>query len=192
MESMDLVNPSVLHTERLLLRELTMADAPALFGIRQDTRVMRYIPRDKPHELAEVEALIEIMTADRAQHIGITWGITVRGSERIIGTIGFYRLRKEHRRGEVGYLLHRDEWGKGYASEALVAVVQHGFRAMGFHRIEAYTDPLNGASNRLLARQGFVCEAHLHEDVFWEGRYMDSLVWSRIALDTLPSVRVVP
>lgn len=178
---LDFSRPSDLLTTRLLLRELVTADAPALFALRSDERVMRMIARPRAAALHEAEQLITVIAADRAANTGITWGITLREDDTLIGTIGFYRVKPEHHCAEVGYLLHPDHWRKGLMSEALDAVVLHGFSTMGFHRIEAITDPGNTASNALLARHGFQQEAHLREDLRWAGRYLDSLVWGRLA-----------
>lgn len=182
MLELDLSCFPTLRTERLLLRELVRTDAPALFTMRQDPRVMEHIPRGRPEAVAEVEALIEEIARNRAENSGLTWGIALRTEpDALLGTIGFYRLQKENHRGEVGYLLHPDHWGRGYAGEALDAAVEHGFQVLRFHSIEAVTDPANHASNRLLQRHGFVQEAHFRENYHWNGRFLDSLVWSRLA-----------
>lgn len=181
MLTLDLSEFPVLRTERLVLRELVVTDAPALFDMRCDERVMRHIPRGRPSAVGEMEQLIARITEERAANNGLTWGIALPEQGALIGTIGFYRLQKEHHRGEVGYLLHPDHWGWGYAGEALDAAVQHGFHVLGFHSIEAVTDPANHASNRLLRTHGFEQEAHLKENCHWNGRFLDSLVWSRLA-----------
>jgi ribosomal-protein-alanine N-acetyltransferase len=170
----------ILRTERLLLRRIVTDDAPALFVMRSDERVMRHIPRPMTTSIAEAAEIIASLEEVRAKNEGITWGIALADRCELIGTIGFYRWKKEHFRAEVGYLLHPDHWGKGLAGEALDAVVEHGFKVLGLHSIEAVTDPGNTASNALLARHGFVQEAHFREDHFWNGRFLDSLVWSRL------------
>lgn len=181
MLTIDLSSFPVLRTERLVLRELVAQDAPALFRMRSDERVMRHIPRQLAGTVIEAEELIATIAQGRSENNGITWGIVLKNTDDLIGTIGYYRLQKEHFRGEVGYMLHPDHWGRGYAGEALDAVVAHGFHVLGFHSIEAVTDPGNQASNRLLERQGFVQEAHFRENCFWNGKFLDSLVWSRLA-----------
>ncbi len=170
-----------LDTPRLRLRAFHMDDAPALFTMRNDERVMRHLARPRATTQADAEKLIDSIQKDLMEENGISWAIQLRGDRTLIGTIGFYRLKKEHHGGEVGYILHPDHWGKGLMGEALDAVVEHGFRVIGFHRIEADTDPLNEASNRLLERHGFTCEAHLRENVLWKGRWLDTYLWSRLA-----------
>ena len=65
--------------------------------------------------------------------------------------------------------------------EALEAVVACGFERLGFHSIEAITDPRNEASNALLLRCGFTREGLFKEDFFWNGEFLDSAVYSRLA-----------
>jgi ribosomal-protein-alanine N-acetyltransferase len=121
------------------------------------------------------------MEQDLRSNDGITWAMTFQGKDELIGTIGYYRLKKEHHRGEIGYMLAPEHWRNGIMQEALEVVVRCGFERIGFHSIEAITDPRNTASNRLLERGGFVREGLFKEDFFWDGQFLDSAVWSRLA-----------
>ena len=180
MLTIDLSVFPILRTERLVLRELVKEDALALHQMRSDERVMRHIPRDLEQAVEESERVIATIAQNRAENTGITWGIALKENGMLIGTVGYYRLQLEHHRGEIGYLLHPDHWGQGYAGEAVDAAVDHGFRVLGFHSIEAVTDPENQASNKLLKTQGFTLEAHFRENYFRNGKFLDSLVWSRL------------
>lgn len=179
----DFSTAPVLSTERLILREVRRSDADALFRLRADERVMEHIPRPRAVSMDDVQALIDTVLQVQASGDGISWAITLRGADRLIGTIGFYRLKKEHHRGEVGYALHSDHWRKGYMKEALRAVVDCGFHRYGFHSIEAVTDPRNAASNALLERCGFVREGLFREDHYWNGEFQDSAVYALLASD---------
>lgn len=180
MLTIDLSHFPLLRTERLVLREVHPDDAPMLFAMRTDDRVMRYVPVERPSTVADSERFISTMAKDRAENNGLTWAITRQGDDTMVGTIGFYRMNKPHFRAEVGYMLHADHWGMGYAGEALDAVVDHGFSVLGFHGIEAITDPGNVASNGLLKSRHFVQEAHFKENWYWNGEFLDSLVWTRL------------
>lgn len=181
MLELDLSTFLVLRTQRLVLRELRADDAPALFDMRNDERVMRHIGRPRATALADAEKLITTIASDRANNLGITWGITFAPDDTLIGTIGYYRLKLEHHRGEIGYMLGADHWGKGIMGEALDAAVDCGFDRFRFHSIEAITDPRNERSNRLLERHGFVREGLFKENFFWNGEFQDSAVYSRLA-----------
>lgn len=181
MLTLDLSIFPVLNTSRLVLRELSMADAPALLAMRSDDRVMRHIGRPRASRTEDITVLLERVAKDRSMNEGITWGLTLKGEEGLIGTIGYYRLKLEHHRGEIGYMLGHDHWGKGLMGEALDAAVDCGFERFRFHSIEAVTDPRNTASNKLLERHGFVREGLFKENYYWNGEFQDSAVWSKLA-----------
>ena len=178
---LDLSDFPVLTTDRLVMRELSLNDAPALFAIRSDDRVMRHIGRPLAIGLEDATKLIERIANDRSTNEGITWGLTLHGDDTLIGTIGYYRLKLEHHRGEIGYMLGADHWGKGLMGEALDAAVHCGFERFKFHSIEAVTDPRNAPSNKLLERHGFVREGLFRENFYWNGEFQDSAVWSKLA-----------
>ncbi len=181
MLEMDLAEFPLLTTGRLVLRELSLADAPALFAMRSDERIMRHIGRPIATGLEDAIALIERIVKERSTNEGITWGMTLRDDDTVIGTIGYYRLKLEHHRGEIGYMLAADHWGKGLMGEALDAAVACGFERFRFHSIEAVTDPRNAPSNKLLERHGFVREGLFKENYYWNGEFQDSAVWSKLA-----------
>src|SRR5690606_38652938 len=83
---------------------------------------------------------------------------------------------RAHRRAEVGFMLAPAHWGKGYAAEAVRAVLRFAFEAMDLHRVEADVDPDNGASLRLLERLGFRREGYLRERWWPYGAPADSVV----------------
>ncbi|PKB18189.1 GNAT family N-acetyltransferase [Flavobacterium sp. 5] len=171
----------ILKTERLLLRQLTANDADTLLVLRSNEQVMKYIPR--PYLKTKEEALELIaMFDDKIENgIGINWGITfLNDPEKILGIIGHYRMKPEHYRAEVGYMLFPEYNGKGIVSEALRKVVEYGFNEMKLHSIEAILDPENIASEKVLLKNGFVKEAHLIENEFYEGRFLDSMIYSKL------------
>jgi ribosomal-protein-alanine N-acetyltransferase len=73
--------------------------------------------------------------------------------------------------------------GKGIVSEAVQEVVNYGFDVMKLHSIEAIIDPLNDASAKVLEKNGFVKEAHLRENEFYEGRFLDTVIYSLLNKD---------
>ncbi|MBL7938681.1 MAG: GNAT family N-acetyltransferase [Flavobacteriales bacterium] len=180
---LDLTPFPELRTERLILRAIAPDDGAALFRIRADKRVMHHIGRPLATTEQDALDLIDRALKDQAGNNAISWAITMKDDPTLIGTIGYYRLKKEHYRGEVGYALHSDHWRKGIMKEALLAVVACGFERLGFHSIEADTDPRNTASNALLRSCGFVREGLFKENFFWNGEFLDSAVYSLLKAD---------
>ena len=168
-----------LNTERLLLKQITNEDAPALFEMRSNKEVMKYIDRPLAQSLDDALALIKLITGMLHNNEAITWGIFLKEQPTTLkGNIGFWRIQKEHYRAEIGYLLHPSLQGKGIMHEAMKKVLDYGFHTMHLHSVEANVNPFNNASIRLLERNGFVREAYFKENYFYNGQFLDSAIYS--------------
>jgi [ribosomal protein S5]-alanine N-acetyltransferase len=173
----------ILNTPRLALRPLTEGDVPALFAIFKDPEAMRYWANPAMIEMAEAESLLREIQRHAEAETLFQWGIVRREEDLVIGTCTLFRINREHRRGELGYILRRDLWGYGFATEALTALVDHSFATLGLHRVEADIDPRNAGSIRLVERLGFKKEGHLRERYFVAGDIQDSVIYGLLAPD---------
>jgi ribosomal-protein-alanine N-acetyltransferase len=173
----------VLESERLVLREITAADADALFAIFSDEETMQYWSCRPYTSVVQARKLIENLAETVRQETGIHWAITLRGENRLIGRCGYNEWRKQHRRGEISYIVARHTWGKGIAREALQVMLDYGFKEMNLHSVEAGVTPGNDGSTRMLERLGFCLEGHLRESYFAEDRFVDSLIYSLLHRD---------
>lgn len=169
-----------LETKRLQLRRVVNKDVEQIFALRSDKEVMKYIPR--PLVKTKDDALAHITMIDEKidTNEGINWAITLKNNDKLIGIIGLYRIQPEHFRAEIGYMLLPEYHGKGIVSEAINEVVNYGFDAIKLHSIEAIIDPKNFASEKVLQKNGFVKEAHLKENEYYEGRFLDTVIYSII------------
>ena len=167
-----------LETERLLLRRIDTNDVDEILALRGNPVTMKYIPR--PLAKSKEEALEHIaMIEDKiVMNTGINWGITIKGNPKIIGIIGHYKISTENHRAEIGYMSLPETNGKGYMTEAIKAVLAYGFEQMDLHSVEAIIDPENKASERVLQKNGFVKEVHLLENELWEGKFLDTVIYS--------------
>ena len=167
-----------LETERLLLRRVDSNDINEIFTLRSNPETMKYIPR--PLLKTDEDALEHIAMIDSKieSNEGINWAITLKDNPKLIGIIGHYRIKPEHYRAELGYMLLPEYHGKGIVSEAVREVVKYGFQVMNLHSLEAVIDPENHASAKVLEKNGFVKEAHFKEYEFFEGRFLDSVIYS--------------
>lgn len=167
-----------LETERLLLRRVNENDANEIFALRSNPETMKYIPRPLVKSIDDALEHIAMIDAKIESNEGINWAITYKDNPKLIGIIGHYRIKPEHFRAEVGYMLLPEYNGKGIISEAIKEVVNYGFNEMKLHSIEAIIDPENFGSERVLQKCGFVKEAHLKENEFYEGRFLDTVIYS--------------
>lgn len=176
----------VLHTERLVLRELREEDAAAAFRMFSDPEVMRYVGKAVNVDLAET---LNFLRANRDQYparTGVRWAITLRGDDQLIGSCGHWRLMKEHHRSEIGYDLLQSHWGRGIMAEALHAILAFGFTRLGLHSVEAQIDPANRRSQQVLERVGFQKDGLLRENFYYAGRYLDTAVFTLLAAEHRP------
>ena len=172
-----------LATGRLILRPLVAGDAPALFAIFSDATVMRYGSTPPWTELQSAHDRIERDRREAAEGLGLGLGIFRRTDDALLGTCTLFHIDKQCRRAEIGYNLAVSAWGQGYATEAITALLEHGFGEMGLNRIEADIDPFNHASARALERQGFVKEGFLRERWIVAGQKSDSALYGLLAAD---------
>jgi len=168
-----------IRTQRLLLRRITIADAPGVLAMRSNETVMQYIDRPLLKSIEDAEAWIQIVTDSLESNNGINWAITLAAEpEKQIGTIGFWRIIKEHHRAEVGYMLNQTHWRTGIMKEALLAVNDFGFKELKLHSIEAHINPANAASAAILESVGYTREAYFREDYFFKGTFLDTAIYS--------------
>ena len=181
MLSLNLNPLPTLTAARLVLREVRMEDAPAIFNLRSDPEVMRFVHRPRAVTIDDAIAFITRVQDGQRANTCAQWAMTLKGTDGCIGIIGPWRIVPEHHRGELGYSLARANWGQGLMSEAIATVVDHSFGVLGLHSLEAWTDPRNTASMRALEKNGFVLEAYFKENIFWDGAFSDSVVFGRLA-----------
>ena len=168
-----------LHTERLMLKEIEQNAAEPLFQMRSNPEIMRYIDRPIPKGIEDVQELIQTMAMLKSKGEGISWGIYRKENPEVtIGNIGLFRIVAENYRAEIGYMLHTSEHKKGIMYEAIQTVIEFGFEKMKLHSIEANINPENIASKKLLEKAGFIKEAYFKENHFFNGKFIDTEVFS--------------
>lgn len=170
----------ILETERLILRRVLPSDVKEMFELRSNPETMKYIPRPLVTNYDEALAHIKMMEDKIETNEGINWAITIKGDDKMLGVIGHYRIKPEHYRAEVGYMILPEYHGKGITTEAVQCVVDYGFNTMQLHSIEGVIDPENEASQRVLQKCGFVKEAHFKENEFYDGKFIDAVVYSKL------------
>ncbi len=167
-----------LETERLLLRRLNIDDINEVLLLRGNPEVMKYVPRPLIKTNEEALAHIALIEDKIENNIGINWAITLKGNPKMIGIMGHYKIQPENYRSEIGYMILPEYNGKGIVTEAVKIVVQYGFEQLQLHSIEAVIDPENIASDKVLQKNGFVKEAHILENDFYDGKFLDTVIYS--------------
>ncbi|MBS2970465.1 GNAT family N-acetyltransferase [Metabacillus sp. KIGAM252] len=163
---------------RIRLRELEERDAEKLFPIWSDPEVVRYLNMQAAATITEVRSMIYILRSLAGKKKAYRWAILDLNTEEILGTCGFNDWDEENARGEIGYELGRQYWGKGYMEEALILLFDHAFTVMGANRIEAKVVPENKPSIHLLEKLQFQHEGRLRKYERMNGQYEDVMLFS--------------
>ena len=174
---MDLRFLPTINADRVSLRRMTERDVDSLYTIFSDAEVMRYWSSPPMKDRAEAEKLLAETHADFNRRLALKWGIALNIDDTIIGTSTLFHLDSSNQRAEIGYALGRAHWGKGYAQEALKALLGYAFGVLDLQRIEADVDPRNAASIRTLERLGFQKEGYLRERWRVGGEIQDALFY---------------
>lgn len=145
----------ILETQRLLLREMTQADFPALADILQDEQTM-YAYEGAFNDTETQAWLDKNLTRYRDDGIGL-WAVVLRENGDMIGQAGLtWQEMNGKRIPEVGYLFNRAYWGKGYATEAAIACKEYGFKQLGLDEIFSIIRDTNIASMNVAIRNGML------------------------------------
>lgn len=167
----------VIETERLILRKMTMRDAPDIYHYACDPEVARHVLWEAHQSIWETRAYVRFLLYQYRNGEPGSWGIVLRETGRVIGTIGYMSYSADNSTVEVGYSLSREHWSKGLMSEALDAVISETFRVLQLHRIEAMHFTDNPASGRVMAKCGMQHEGHLRGRICCKGVFRDVEMW---------------
>lgn len=164
--------PETFITLRLLLRPPRLSDAQSIFSnYAKDLETTRYLiwrPHKKIHETEEFLTRVAVWGADD----DFSWAVTLKDSGELIGMVG---LRINEFKADLGYVLGRQWWGRGYATEAVQSIVDWALSQPGIYRVWAMCDVDNLASARVLekvgmSREGVLRRSTMHPNVSEEPR----------------------
>lgn len=170
-------------TERLVLRPFTPDDFDALHAMFGDPNVTRHLDHGplSREAVRELLARISPMTGIDAQRNELRLAVELQASGHVIGDVSLWRTSTKHNQGEIGFVLHPEHQGRGYAAESMRELLRIGFEDAGLHRIMGRCDAVNAASASLMERLGMRREAHFRENELIKGAWSDELVYAMLA-----------
>ena len=152
-------------------------DVDALYDVFSDPRVMRYWSSGPLANREAAAAMQREIAEGNLKETMWKWGLALRDTNTVIGTVTLFNLSLSNGRAEIGYAMGSAHWGKGYMNEALKALIAHAFDVMNFRRLEADVDPRNTTSIRTLERLGFQREGFLRERWHVGGELQDAFFY---------------
>ncbi len=175
-----------LYTERLTLRMLDDMDKHAILEIYSNPEVTRHYDLSTLTAPIQAEKLIDYFNSRFKTRSGVRWGIVDKGTRQLVGTCGFNSWNPKYHSANIGFELHHDVWGKGFATEALHRVLDYAYdKGLGFevNRIQALVAPKNEKAINLVEKLGFEHEGLLRDYGYWKGQYQNVLSFSLLRRD---------
>jgi len=149
-----------MDTERLLLRKVASADAKSLWGIWSDPAVTKFMNISSfTHEEQALE-MIDLLNQLANEHRAIRYSIIKKIGNCIIGSCGFNNIDFDKATAEIGYDLAKTHWGKGYATEAIIALIHVAFTHLEITTIVAKVDAANSNSIKVLQKLNFFLQGY--------------------------------
>ena len=172
-----------LETDRLILRRMHMRDAEDIFAYSRDPEVARHVLWAAQKDVSEAKEYCRYMMKRYRADQPSSWGIILKKSGHLVGTIGYMDHSEDNASVEVGYSLSRSLWNGGYMTEALRCVIAHTFENMDINRIEAQHELENPSSGRVMEKCGMRKEGVLRQRLYNKGKYVDVALYAIVKYD---------
>jgi RimJ/RimL family protein N-acetyltransferase len=171
-----------IETERLLLRPFVAEDFDAVFAMQSRPDVARYLYWDARDEEEVRDALEKKVagTAIRSEGDAVFLAAVLSSTGELVGDMVLHLLSQEHSTAEIGFIVHPDHQGHGYATEAARPLLKLAFEDVQVHRVIGRVEPRNVASARVLEKLGMRQEAHLIENEFVKGEWQSELIYAML------------
>ena len=170
----NMLSQPILHTERLLLRPFTLADAPAVQRLLGTAHEIAATTASIPHPYLDGMAEQWIAARQTALEDGthVAYALIFREGGELIGSIGLHP-EAQHRRAELGYWVGVPFWGQGYCTEAAAEILRYGFGELDLHRMVARHFKRNPASGRVMQKIGMTQEGCMRQHFLKWDHYED-------------------
>lgn len=178
MADYELTQP--LETERLLLRPYRDEDFDALYAMRSSAELARYVYWEPQTEEQVRETLARKIESVSISTDGDALALAAehRESRHVVADVILQLVSREHGLGEIGYIVHPDHLGRGYATEATRPLLAVAFDGLGLHRVIGRVEARNAGSTRVLEKLGLRREAHFVENEFVKDEWQSELVYA--------------
>ncbi len=169
-----------IETERLILRKLTLDDVNDIFEYASNHEVPEFLPWETHKTIEDTLAFIKLVEEEFKKFYFIVLGIEIKEKKKLIGTIALRNWDKADRCIDIGYVLSKNYWNKGFTTEAVKAVIHFGFEQLNANRIEAHCDEDNTASYRVMEKAGMKYEGTLRKKILIKNKFTSIRFYSII------------
>ncbi len=178
LQSKELQGIPKIETERLILRKITADDVNDIFEYASVPEVTTFVLWETHKSKQDSLDFIKVALEQFENNLSIIWGIKIKSEKKLIGSIDLRDWNTIHKCGEVGYVISKKYWNKGYVSEAMKVVIKFGFKELHLNRIEAHCEEENIGSWKVMEKCGMKYEGTLREKVFIKERFRSMKMYS--------------
>ncbi len=169
----------LIESKRLRLREFRLEDESDVHSYASDPEVTRFTNWG-PNNHDETRAFLErcVSMQDHWPRESLPLAIEEKTGSKVIGGTGFDQIDRANSHAVFGYVLRRDSWGQGFASEASAVLLAFGFNTLSLHRVTALCDVRHQASFHVMEKLGMRREAHFRKDTLKAGEWRDTYLYA--------------
>jgi [ribosomal protein S5]-alanine N-acetyltransferase len=162
----------ILEGERIRLEPPRPEVLPTYLRWFEDTEITRYLMHRLPFTDKQGQDWLEASSRDELK---VVWDIVLKENDKLIGATSLEKINWRNRHAESGIMIGaKDEWGKGYATEAMRLRTRYAFRHLGLEKVFTFVIEPNDASRRALERAGYKQCGVWRRHFFAEGRWHDA------------------
>lgn len=176
------MNVSLFHGlkgDNIYFKPLSINDAKEIHSYASDKDVSRFIGWQLMRTMDETCGHIQEMLKREAAGTHLYASVVLKSTQEIIGTVMIFNFDHEARHAEIGYVFHKDHWGRGYGTETVTLMSDFAFDSLNLHKLHARVVHANIGSVRVLEKNGFELEGRLRDYYFIDGSYYDSLLFGK-------------
>ena len=177
------MNNSLFHSlegKNIYFKALSINDAQEIHNYASDEEVSCFIGWNLMNTLNETSEHIETMLKRESACTHLYASVVLKSTQVVIGTAMIFNFDQEANHAEIGYVFHKDYWGKGYGTESVALMSDFAFKSLDLHKLHASVVDANIGSSRILENNGYELEGRLKDHYFIENKYYDALLFGRI------------
>lgn len=177
------MNTSLFHSLQgvnICFKSLSTNDVKEIHNYASDEEVSRFIGWNLMSTLNETREHIETMIKRETEGTHLYASIVLKSTQAIIGTAMIFNFDKEANHAEIGYVFHKEYWGKGYGTESVNLMSDFALKSLNLHKLHARVVDSNIGSARILSKNGYELEGRLKDYYFIDDKYYDALLFGKI------------
>ena len=177
------MNKVLLHSERLNLRLINLSDLKVIHALHSLPETDEFNTLGIPENIAQTKSIIEVWIAENQKENIRSFTFAIELENQFIGLITLSLGKEKYKSAEVWYKLHTNFWNKGYATEALKAIINFGFNDLKLHRISAGCAVENIGSIRVLEKVGMTLEGRKRQNLPLKTGWSDNFEYAILETD---------